>query len=226
MNVRTVAETTHEAAYEPAPIPAPARSAGARSGPDAPPAWEAAEPAASDRDLADGLVQGGEDSVAAVYRRWGGLIHALARRSLGDVREAEDVTQQVFLAAWRGRHGYRPDRGSLAGWLVGIAHRKIADAHSARTRRAVLVAGAGSALPPDPDAGAQPDAALDRIFVTRELARLPAAQQQVLRLAFYGDLTHAEISARTGLPLGTVKSHSRRGLHRLRLALQADTAGA
>ncbi|WUH95680.1 sigma-70 family RNA polymerase sigma factor [Streptomyces sp. NBC_00433] len=169
-------------------------------------------------------MRGNEDCVAAAYRRWGGLIHALAWRSLGDAREAEDVTQQVFLAAWRGRRGYRPDRGSLAGWLVGIAHRKIADALTARTRRTVLVANAGSALSPAPDARAQPDATLERVFVARELARLPAAQQQVLSLAFYADLTQAEISAYTGLPLGTVKSHSRRGLRRLRLLIQGEVA--
>ncbi|WP_188281182.1 RNA polymerase sigma factor [Streptomyces sp. CBMA29] len=230
MTVRTVAEPAHEpasasAAAAPASraLPTSARSADGRGGTDAP-LWEPAELGLADSELAAGLVRGNEDCVAAAYHRWGGLIHALARRSLGDAREAEDVTQQVFIAAWRGRHGYRPDRGSLAGWLIGIAHRKIADALSARTRRSVLVATAGSALPPEPDAGAQPDAALHRVFVTRELAKLPAAQKQVLCMAFYWDLTHAEISERTGLPLGTVKSHSRRGLRRLRALLQADTA--
>jgi RNA polymerase sigma-70 factor (ECF subfamily) len=188
--------------------------------PESAPLWQSAESALTDSELAAGLVRGNEDCVAAAYQRWGGLIHALARRSLGDAREAEDVTQAVFLAAWRGRFGYRSDRGTLAGWLIGIAHRKVADALAARTRRSVIAARACSASAPDVDA--RPDSALDRVVVTHELARLPAAQRQVLCMAFYWDLTHAEISERTGLPLGTVKSHSRRGLRRLRLRLQAD----
>lgn len=65
----------------------------------------------TDEELAAGLVRGSEDCFAAAYRRWGTLVHSLAARSLGDSREAEDVTQQVFMAAWRGRLGYRPERG-------------------------------------------------------------------------------------------------------------------
>ena len=56
-------------------------------------------------------------------------------------------------------------------------------------------------------------------MVTGELAKLPAAQREVLAMAFYGDLTHVQIAERTGLSLGTVKSHARRGLDRMRRSL-------
>jgi RNA polymerase sigma-70 factor (ECF subfamily) len=179
----------------------------------------------SDADLAQGLVDGDEECLTAAYRRWGTLVHTLAGRSLGGTREAEDVTQQVFLAAWQGRQGYRPERGAFAGWLVGITRRKIADALSARTRRTDLLAAAGALLGPLDDTYGRPETVLDRVLLRGELARLPASQRRVLHLAFYEDLTQTQIAQRTGWPLGTVKSHSRRGLHQLRRCLRAEAVG-
>ncbi|MGW7425327.1 RNA polymerase sigma factor [Streptomyces sp. NPDC054813] len=179
----------------------------------------------TDEELARGLVAGDEDCLEAAYHRWSALVHTMAWRSLGDAREAEDVTQQVFLGVWRGRGGFRPERGSFGGWITGITRRKIADALGARTRRLALLASAGSSLALTDPAARQPEAALDRVIVLRELAKLPAPQRRVLRLAFYEDLTHTQIAERTGWPLGTVKSHARRGLRRLRGCLQQEAGG-
>ncbi|MFD7709555.1 sigma-70 family RNA polymerase sigma factor [Streptomyces sp. NPDC059785] len=197
----------------------------ATRGPQQPPLWAPVEETLADEELARGFVAGDEACLSAAYHRWGALVHTLAWRSLGDSREAEDVTQQVFLAAWRGRTGYRPERGAIAGWLVGITRRKVADALSARTRRTDLVAAAGSVLALADPAQTQPEAALDRVLVQHELAKLPAPQQRVLRLAFYEDLTQTQIAQRTGWPLGTVKSHARRGLHQLRRCLRSAVHG-
>ncbi|WP_405945939.1 sigma-70 family RNA polymerase sigma factor [Streptomyces prunicolor] len=176
----------------------------------------------TDEELARGLVAGDEDCLAAAYHRWSPLVHSLARRSLGDVKEAEDVTQEVFLGVWRGRRGFRPERGTIGGWIVGITRRGIADALSARTRRLRLVTAAGSSLVLAEPAARKPEMTLDRVLVLHELARLPAPQQRVLRLTYYEDLTQTQIARRTGWPLGTVKSHARRGLHQLRSRLQDD----
>ncbi|MBD3580151.1 sigma-70 family RNA polymerase sigma factor [Streptomyces sp. KD18] len=176
-----------------------------------------------DERLAAGFAAGDERCMEAVYRRWRPLVHALAQRSLGDEREAEDVTQQVFLAAWRGRNRYRPGPGGLGAWLTGITRHKVADALEARTRRARAAAAAARVAPAPGSASGAPrpvaEQAVDRLVVLGELARLPSAQQRVMRLAFYGDLTQAQIADRTGLPLGTVKSHMRRALHQLRRSL-------
>ncbi|MGW6980937.1 sigma-70 family RNA polymerase sigma factor [Streptomyces sp. NPDC054932] len=186
---------------------------------------DAAREQLPDHEIAEGFVHGDERCLSAAYRRWGGLVHTLAARTLGDWREAEDVSQQVFLAAWQGRAGYRPERGPFAGWLVGITRRKIADALTARTRRLDLVAAAGAALPPADEPAVGPETVLERLLVTGELAKLPRAQREVLAMAFYADLTQAQIAERTGMPLGTVKSHARRGLHRMRHCLGGDPGG-
>ncbi|MEU6933111.1 sigma-70 family RNA polymerase sigma factor [Streptomyces sp. NPDC046374] len=178
----------------------------------------------TDARIARGLVLGDEACLAAAYHRWGRLVQALAARALGDPREAEDITQQVFVAAWRGRAGFRPERGTLPAWLTGIARRKIADALSARTRRTELAAVLGAALEHEDRPEAEPERVLDRIVVTEELARLPRVQRDVLALAYFADLTQAQIADRTGLPLGTVKSHARRGLLRMRHGLAPATA--
>ncbi|MFH8793642.1 RNA polymerase sigma factor [Streptomyces sp. NPDC017941] len=187
-----------------------------------------ARQAGAEADLSAALVAGDPDALAETYRRWGDPVHAAAARSLGDAREAEDVAQQVFLAVWRGRHGYRPDRGALGAWIVGITRRKVADALSARTRRRDLLAAVAERADTAPSPAGDPETVVDRVLVREALARLPLPQQQVLALAFLQDLTQTQVAERTGMPLGTVKSHMRRGLRRLRQALDptgADDAG-
>ncbi|MCZ7415873.1 MULTISPECIES: sigma-70 family RNA polymerase sigma factor [unclassified Streptomyces] len=184
----------------------------------------AAQDPRSDEELARGLRASDEDAFEAVYRRWGALVHTMATRSLGDSHEAEDVTQQVFLGAWRGRHGYRPERGPLGGWLVGITRRKIVDALAARTKRLNLVDKVTHEAGGHPQDMAPTDESLDRVLLVNELSHLPEPQRRVLCMAFYEDLTQAQISRRTGVPLGTVKSHARRGLLRLREGIEQGRA--
>ncbi|GGW47680.1 RNA polymerase sigma factor [Streptomyces lucensis JCM 4490] len=177
----------------------------------------------------DGAALPADDATwSALHRQWGGLVHGLANQALGDAREAEDVAQQVFADAWRGRRGYVPERGTPAAWLVGITRRKVADALATRARRARLVALAGEQSPAHgagEDAG-EPESALDRLLVGRALRQLSTAQRQVLHLAYYEDLTQTQIAQVTGWPLGTVKSHTRRGLDHLRRCLAAEGVGA
>ena len=190
---------------------------------DGVPPWAPAADCPAPEELAAGFVAGDEGCLTAAYRRWGALVHTLAWRSLGDAREAEDVRQSVFLAAWRGRAGYAPRRGALGAWLVGITRRKIADALAARTRRTELVAAAGARMAGAPvNRDTLPDTVLDRVWIGREFARIPAPQRRVLMLAFYDDLTQAQIAEVTGWPLGTVKSHARRGPQGLSRYLQEE----
>ena len=163
------------------------------------------------------FLAGEEAALAVIYRRFSPLIYSVALRSLGEVTEAEDVTQKVFIAAWTGRHNYRPDRASLPAWLMGIARNKIVDSHSARARqRRIQTEVAANSEPARPE----PMDVAERLIIADEIARLDDVPQQVLRLAFYEDLTHAQIAERMQLPPGTVKSHIRRSLLKIRSRLE------
>lgn len=167
---------------------------------------------------------GDEQALAWAYERWGGLVHGLACRALGAGPDAEDVTQQVFISAWNGRAGFLPDRGPLPAWLVGICRHRIADAY-ARRRQEERSRAAAISLAGEPHREPAEDrTAEDRIVLLDELARLGQPQRGIMELAFFHDLTHDQIAERTGIPLGTVKSHIRRTLVRLRDRLEVDGA--
>ena len=147
-------------------------------------------------------------------------MHTLALRSLGNHHDAEDVTQQVFVAAWRSRHTLRPERGTVAGWLVGITRHTVADMHAKRARQARDAAAVAAHELPEEHAAPPDDQLAARLVLHDELGRLGEPRGTVVRMAFLEDLTHEQIAERLDLPLGTVKSHVRRGLTRLRTRLE------
>ncbi|GIE33999.1 RNA polymerase sigma factor [Actinoplanes italicus] len=177
----------------------------------------------SDDELAERLRAGDETALREVYDRHGAAVLYLAQRLLGDRAEAEDVTQVTFVAAWTGRDGFDPERGTMLGWLLGIARRKVVDRvrSSAREQRATRTV---QERQPASPAEESPEHIVDRLVVADELKRLPDEQRRTLELAFFDDLTHPQIAEATGLPLGTVKSHLRRGMANLRRRWEVDGA--
>ena len=169
------------------------------------------------------FIAGDERALATVYGQWSALIYTLALRSLGDIGESEDVTQATFVAAWTGRAAFDPSRARISAWLVGIAKNKIADTHAARARIQRLRQELIATSRPEYLVADEVDVA-ETLLVADEIARLQPDAQQVMRLAFFDDLTHAEIAERLGLPLGTVKSHIRRSLQRMRVRLEVTGA--
>jgi RNA polymerase sigma factor (sigma-70 family) len=181
-------------------------------------------PEPADAEVGRLFAAGDERALAWAYERWAGLVHGIAVRSLGSSADAEDVTQQVFVSAWTGRAGYRPADGPLPAWLVGITRHRIADAFARRQRDERAHVAALGVVEATAPSTAFDTRAEDRVILLEELARIGEPQRGIMELAFFHDLTHEQISQHTGLPLGTVKSHIRRTLVRLRSRLEVDGA--
>ena len=151
-------------------------------------------------DLIPALRSGDRSALATAYQRWGAAVHTIALRSLGDHHDAEDVTQQVFVSAWRSRESLREDLGSLPGWLFSITRRRCADLHAARARER------------------QREEVVAQFADRQEIMGDPRAA--LIRAVVMEGRTHEEAAAAFNLPLGTVKSHIRRGLIQLRTRLE------
>lgn len=172
-------------------------------------------------DVVGRFTAGDERALEALYRRWSPLVFTLALRALGDRGDAEDATQRTFVSAWNSRASFDPGRAGISTWLVAIAKRRIADVRESRAR----MAAAQQELEryADPDGMVVPEVDLgDRLLLADEIERLEPDAREVIRLAFYDDLTHDQIARRLSMPLGTVKSHIRRSLTRLRRRLEVS----
>jgi RNA polymerase sigma-70 factor (ECF subfamily) len=177
--------------------------------------------------LAEALASGSRDALSECYRLWGPLVMGIAARALGNRTDAEDVTQQVFVSAWQSRGTLRPSESALPAWLIGIARRRVADEYARRaraTRNAQAVA-ANTPTGADVEGTNAADRLVDGVLLREALSQLPEPRRTVLHLAYVEDRTQEDIANRLDLPLGTVKSHMRRGLLQLRRDLRDGWEG-
>lgn len=188
-------------------------------GPDELPGGPGPAALMAEDELAAGFAAGDEACLAESFRRWSPVIFAIAQRTLLDAADADDVTQQVFVSAWRSRGTFDRSAGSLPGWLVGVARHRIVDRQRARGRE-MRVAGAVEAQEAIRVQPGPADLTLDRLVLAAEIQQLPHPRGTILRLAFWEGHTYSQIAERLDLPLGTVKSHARRALIQLRTRLQ------
>jgi RNA polymerase sigma-70 factor (ECF subfamily) len=167
------------------------------------------------------LVQVGRrnaEAFAALYDRFGGPVYSLAMKMVRDRSLAEEITQEVFLAIWRGARDFDPARGSARAWILALAHHKSVDAVRRQRLRATEPVAETTAA-----GGDVADDAIRGVTVAgvrKALEALSDGQREAVVYAYYGGCTQQEIAERLGVPLGTVKTRMRDGMRRLREMLR------
>jgi RNA polymerase sigma-70 factor (ECF subfamily) len=166
-------------------------------------------------ELVAAMAKGDEQSLSRLYEVTIGRVFGLARTITGNPEDAEEVACDVFAMAWEQAARFDRDRGAAIAWLLVMCRSRALDLlrrrrSRQRTENAPVEEAALTGLP-------------DLLAVVDEGARLrgvlnelPEMQRQLIALAFFRDMSHAEIAGMLGLPLGTVKSHIRRGLAAMR----------
>jgi RNA polymerase sigma-70 factor, ECF subfamily len=164
-----------------------------------------------------------------LYDRYVRIALRVAHSVCHDASRAEEAVQEGFLSVWQGRGRYRPESGSVKGWVLTIVRHRAIDAvrRDASASSPELVELTGP--PPDTGSPSTPDAAIaqdEGAALRAFMARLPDAQSEVITLAFFGGLTHTEIAEQLSLPPGTVKGRMRLGMHKLRSDMEQRAAAA
>ena len=162
-------------------------------------------------DLGARLAAGEEGAITECYSALGPMVLGYLRRFVAR-DEAEDVLQRVFYEVWRNRDRYDPTR-SLEAWVLGIARKRAID--QLRRRHANVVPIEELREIAGDDGRELAERYARAVEVRGALERLPREQREVLTLAYFGELSQSEIAGRLGLPLGTVKARTFRGLRRL-----------
>ena len=170
---------------------------------------------AADNSLVSAVRSGDENAMAMLYDRYSSIVYSVALRVLGDTGAAEDVLQEVFMQLWRNPGGFDSSRGNLAAWLAVISRNRAIDAVRKR-RPDTDIADVIVSVEPDLAGDAERARAMEK--VRGALGAMPSAQRSALEMAYFEGLTHTEIAAKTGEPLGTIKTRIRAGLLALRKA--------
>jgi RNA polymerase sigma-70 factor, ECF subfamily len=175
----------------------------------------ASDVASADASLVAAIRNGDEAAMAQLYDRYSGVVYSVALRVLGDTGAAEDILQEVFMQIWRSPDMFDASRGSLAGWLAVIARNRAIDSLRKRRPEAEITEVIVS-VEPDLVRGVEWSRTIEKI--RGALGSMLPPQRSALEMSFFEGLTHSEIAAKTGEPLGTIKTRIRAGLLALRKA--------
>lgn len=178
-----------------------------------------------DSELMMRVANGDVRAFEAIYDRHRGQAFGLAVRITGRWTAAEEVTQDAFLSLWRGACAYEPSRASLRTWLLTLVRNRGIDSlrSEARHGRTVQLDNPAAKCLEAPERTEEQVAHREESrHARRRLGQLPAEQREVIELAYFSGLTQAEIAAKVGIPLGTVKGRSRLAIEKLRQSTATD----
>jgi RNA polymerase sigma-70 factor (ECF subfamily) len=178
----------------------------------------ASETAEDDQELLRRIRLGDQDAMAVIFKRYGGAVFSVALRILRDPSQAEDVMQEILFQLWRSSESFVHGRGSLGAWLVVVARNRSIDA---LRRRKPTDSVEDVILASTQNLASEAERNTMIAKVRSYMLSLPPEQQKSIEMAFFEGLSHTEIAAKTGDPLGTVKTRIRLALLSLRKALEA-----
>ncbi|HEY3898101.1 MAG TPA: sigma-70 family RNA polymerase sigma factor [Chthoniobacter sp.] len=179
---------------------------------------------AADEQLMMLVQRGDEAALATLYRRHTAILRTVIARVVHIDADVDDLLQEVFLEIWKRCQTYEEKKGKVLGWMITMARRRAID----RVRRRQAYARAEERLRLQCEAEdrevhyhVEEDAAASEraTMLQQTMAALPDAQREALQLAFYQGLSQRQIAAKTGVPLGTIKTRLELALRKLRTAL-------
>ncbi len=177
--------------------------------------WPAHAAGASDAELLEAVADGSDAAFEELRRRYRGAVERTCRSILRV--SAEDCAQEAFVRIWQKARLFDPRRGSATAWLLTLT-RNVAYNLSAKNDPEPRD------LAPAEASGEDPALSVDGFWLHAGLAQLEDHERQVIELAYFADLSQTQIADRLGVPLGTVKSWTRRGLNRLATLLGEETS--
>lgn len=171
--------------------------------------------------LVESIADGDQLALHALYERAHRAVFTLLVRITGSRETAEELTLDVFHDVWRSAARYDPANGTVLGWIMNQARSRAIDRVRFERRKKRVDPHAGEPAPEGHADDAQDivESQEQRRVVHEALAVLTPDERQAIKTAYFAEMTHAEVAARLNLPLGTVKTRIRSGLHKLRQAL-------
>jgi RNA polymerase sigma factor (sigma-70 family) len=166
------------------------------------------------------VAAGESDAVAACLDRYANLVWSLARRYTSSQADAEDAVQEIFIDLWSSAGRYDPGKASETTFVAMIARRRLIDRLRKDRREPGMEELEHAQALDEPGPSARVEARDEAARASRLIRTLKPEQQQVIKMAVYDGQTHQSIADTLGMPLGTVKTHLRRGLMRIRGAMQ------
>jgi RNA polymerase sigma factor (sigma-70 family) len=167
------------------------------------------------------IARGDQSAVEDCLKQYGNLVWYLVRKFTGNAEDAEDAAQEIFIDIWRNAGRFDAAKAPEAAFITMIARRRLIDHLRKRKRQSQFQSLEDFAFSAQTDASREMQVMLDAGRASQIIDGLRPERKKVINLAIFGGLSHLEIAERTGMPLGTVKTHIRRGFQKVRKSFGA-----